>query len=134
MFKLDHIAISVVSASETIKFYQALDFVVTASYESEDKSLRIFTLKDKDGGILELLNYTESFPAPEHTHTVNTDLPVIGVKQFGLCVDSITNALKTLQEKGFAGETTINKGRLGRDWFFIKDPNGILLEIIETNS
>ena len=28
-------------------------------------------------------------------------------------------------------EITITKGRLGKPYFFIKDPNGILMEIIE---
>lgn len=28
-------------------------------------------------------------------------------------------------------EVTISKGRLGKPYFFIKDPNGILMEIIE---
>lgn len=28
-------------------------------------------------------------------------------------------------------EIIINKGRLGKPYFFIKDPNGILMEIIE---
>jgi len=130
MFKIDHVSLSVIDAVKTIAFYEALDFNVTNSYKADDGSLEIHTLTDKDGVILELFCFTSYQPAPEHTHNLNTDLPVIGVKHFGLRVASIDSAVDALIEKGFASNVKTNTGRLGRNYFFIKDPNGILLEII----
>jgi len=131
MFQIDHVSISVKNISQSIAFYATLGFKTANSYTKNDGSLRIHTLKDKSGVMLELINYTSYKPAPAHTHNLNTDLNVIGIKHFGLRVISVTEALKKLRNKGFIPHTRIMKGRLGRDYFFIKDPNGILLEIIQ---
>ncbi len=40
-------------------------------------------------------------------------------------------AKKFIEENRLNEKNTINKGRLGKTYFFIKDPNGILMEIIE---
>lgn len=82
--------------------------------------------------ILELFCYKEYKPAPEATHATATDLPIIGTKHFGLQVDSINRAKEELIKKGLADtDTVITTGRTGPLYFFIKDPDGILVEIIE---
>ena len=131
MFQIDHVAISVKDIRKSIAFYESLDFKVTDSHISNDGSSRLYTLKDKAGIMLELINYTHYHHAPHHSHNLNTDLHVIGVKHFGLRVDYIHKAYAKLKKKGFIPHTRVHAGRLGRDYFFIKDPNGILLEIIE---
>ena len=131
MFQIDHVCLSVENVEKSIAFYEALDFKTANSYKAPGGSLEIHTLKDKAGAILELFHYASHKPAPEHTRDHNTDLPVVGIKHFGLRVVSIEKALKALNEKGFASDVKISTGRLGRDYFFIADPSGILVEIIE---
>ena len=60
------------------------------------------------------------------------DLKTIGNKHFGLGVKDINKA-KDFVEKNRINDDEINikEGRLGKPYFFIKDPNGILMEIIE---
>jgi len=134
MFSIDHVSISVADAQKSVEFYKALDFTESNSYEAPDGSLKIIMLKDKNGAMLELFCHSAPSKAPEHTHDHITDLSVIGVKHFGLRVDSLERAVDALIRKGFADVINISEGRLGRNYFFIKDPNGILLEIIESGT
>jgi glyoxylase I family protein len=133
VFSIDHVSISVADAQRSVEFYRALDFTESNSYEAPDGALKIIMLKDKNGMMLELFFCTHS-KTPEHSHDHIADLSVIGVKHFGLRVDSIERAVRALVQKGFAADIRINTGRLGRNYFFIKDPNGIPLEIIESGT
>lgn len=65
-------------------------------------------------------------------HATSTDLPAIGAKHFGLKVDSIEAARDELAAKGIVKpDIQITQGRTGPRYFFIEDPDGILVEILE---
>ena len=83
--------------------------------------------------ILEIFHYhQEEKPLPEHSKNLEVDLKTVGNKHFGLGVKNIEKAKKFVEENNLNdSEIIINKGRLGKPYFFIKDPNGILMEIIE---
>ena len=69
---------------------------------------------------------------PDSIYSTATDLPVVGTKHFGLRVDSIEAAKADLVSKGLVQpETQIINGRTGPKYFFIADPDGILVEIAE---
>lgn len=58
-------------------------------------------------------------------------MKVKGSKHLGLQVQDVECAANYLVEAGLVNEKpTICEGRLGRPHFFIKDPNGIFVEII----
>ena len=64
-------------------------------------------------------------------NTLGEDLKVKGAKHLGLQVQDVEKAACYLVESGLIDEKpTISEGRLGRPYFFIKDPNGIFVEII----
>ena len=83
--------------------------------------------------ILELFCYDLNYPAPESTTSLTTDLPRIGTKHFAIKVDSIDDAKKFVIEKGIIQDIEITRGTNGLSYFFIKDPDGILFELIEDN-
>lgn len=84
--------------------------------------------------ILELFCYKDFTSAPNTIHATDTDLPIIGTKHFGLRVESIGAARDDLAAKGIvAADIAINQGRTGPRYFFIEDPDGILVEVIEDN-
>jgi glyoxylase I family protein len=85
----------------------------------------------KSIAFLEIFWYRDQVSAPESAGSLTTDLPRIGVKHFALEVDSIHEAKKFVENRGIASNVKIQQGRTGVTYFFIKDPNEILVEILE---
>lgn len=131
MYRFHHIALSVTDRKRSITFYQQLGFKEVHHWQADDQSLTITHLRN-DNMILELFCYHDYKPAPDTIHATATDLPIIGTKHFGLQVDSIEQAKDELISKGIADpDTEVTHGRTGPLYFFIKDPDGILVEIME---
>ena len=130
-FQLHHIAISVKDAQISEDFYALFGFERVHRWEAEDKSLQIIHLKNNEGIILELFCYASPEDLPTSATSTKTDLPIIGVKHFGLRVESVEKAKEAIQKQGISIVTDITKGRTGPLYFFIKDPDGILVEIMQ---
>lgn len=130
MFSLHHVALSVTDLDASIAFYSVLDFKPVYRWHAEDDSLMIVHLK-LGGFLLELFCFTNPSAAPVSSQELASDLPRIGIKHFGLRVADIHAALAQLQAQGLADGVQVVKGRTGIDYFFIKDPDAILLEIVQ---
>jgi glyoxylase I family protein len=131
MYTFHHVCLSVSDRARSVAFYEKLGFGEVYLWEAPDKSLSITHLKNQ-AMILELFCYADSQPAPESIHDTATDLPVIGTKHFCLQVDSIEAARQDLAAKGMVdANTEIKQGRTGPRFFFIADPDGILVEIMQ---
>lgn len=131
MYSIHHVAISVSDRLISIAFYEKLGFKEVYLWEAEDRSLSITHLQ-LDNFLLELFCYSPFLQAPESIHATATDLPIIGTKHFGLRVDSIETARADLASKEIVDkDVAITQGRTGPRYFFIEDPDGILVEIIE---
>lgn len=130
MFGIDHYAISVSDSEKSRKFYEKLGFQTVKEYQADDGSVRILQM-EKDGFLLEMFYYPDSEPTPDFVETLNTDLHVNGAKHMALAVEDPQEAAEYLLREGLIREMpVINEGCLGRPYFFIKDPNGIFVEII----
>ncbi len=130
MFNVDHYAISVKNMDESIAFYEKLDFSVIKDWTSDDRAVRIAQMSNGIF-ILEMFCYRDGMPLPEFVKGLNFDLQVAGSKHMGLWVEDLEKAADYLLAQGMIEKKpAINKGRLGRDYFFIKDPTGIFVEII----
>ncbi len=129
MFNFNHVTISVGNLEKTINFYKKFGFIIHKEYHDENVDIVMLKLNNM---ILEIFHYIENNKLPEHSKNLNIDLKTIGNKHFGLGVKDIEIAKKFIEENKLNDdEIIINKGRLGKPYFFIKDPNGILMEIIE---
>lgn len=134
MFAADHYAISVGDVEKSIAFYEKLEFCVIKDYQAEDGSVRIVQMQNGDF-ILEMFAYPDSEKLPDFVNTLGEDLKVKGAKHFGLQVQDVEKAACYLLEAGIINKMPeICKGRLGRPYFFIKDPNGIFVEIISSKT
>ncbi len=102
-------------------------------WQAENGNLAIVQMKLGDM-LLELFCYAEPKPAPESTRQLESDLKRIGIKHFGLRTKNIEATRKQLIEFGLCDEgTVINHGLTGIDYLFLKDPDGIFVEIVQDN-
>lgn len=130
MFNIAHVTISVTNIEKTLEFYKQFGFKEFKAWDAEDNSLKIRMLKLNDM-LLEIFCYKNYSDLPNTATSTATDLPVLGTKHFALGVQNIEKAKNWVIDNKIANEVTINVGRLGKPYFFIKDPDGILVEIIE---
>jgi len=130
MFTIHHVALSVTDIQKSINFYAIFGFEVAYTWQSEDKAIQISHLKLGET-FLELFCFKNYQEAPESSKELMTDLPRIGVKHFGLKVKSVHETKKFVLDSGYEGDIEIIRGKTEVDYFFIKDPDGILLEFIQ---
>ena len=129
MFSFNHVTISAENLEKTLEFYRKFGFENHKEYHDENVYILMLKLKDM---VLEIFYYQEREELPEHSKNLGVDLKTTGNKHFGLGVKNIMEAKKFVEDNQLNdSEIIINKGRLGKPYFFIKDPNGILMEIIE---
>ena len=133
-FGIDHYAISVADADKSIAFYGLFGYNKIIDYVAEDNSVRIVHMI-KNGMIIEFFEYKQHNVLPEFVNDLGTDLKTIGAKHLGLSVENLEEAARYLIEKNvLESMPVINHGRLGRDYFFVKDPDGIFVEIIQARA
>jgi len=127
-----HIALSVSNLEKSIAFYGRL-FGFKCSDVCDDKTskLKIALLK-KDRVALELFQFQQYNSLPEYRKDLNNDLKTLGVKHFAFEVDNIESEFERLKKAGVEFATDIGVLEAGLRYFFIKDPDGIFVELIET--
>lgn len=129
MFSFNHVAISVDNLDKTLNFYKKFGFEKYKEYHNDDIDIVMIRL---GGIIIEVFHYNENNKLPEYSKNLATDLKTIGNKHFAIGVKDINEAKKFVEDNKLNdSEIIIKNGRLGKPYFFIKDPNGILMEIIE---
>lgn len=129
LFEFNHVTLSVSDMNKSVDFYKKFGFSLEKEYETND--MKIVWMK-LNGIVLEMFWYKNHNELPNHSKTLNEDLMTVGNKHFGLGVKSIEYAIKFIKENNLCNdEITITEGRMGKRYFFIKDPDGILFEIIE---
>lgn len=129
-FKIHHISINVSNLASSLNFYYSLGFVECHKYCSADDSIKIIHLS-KDKFILELFHYSV---APT-TKTIPNNIEhnaFVGIEHFSLHTTNIENAYKALN-KYIMPDNGIQLGRTGIRFFFINDPDGNRIEIVEDN-
>lgn len=129
-FKAHHVAISVSNIKKSTEFYANFGFKNVKFWRSERNDLTIVHMKLKDF-ILELFSYAEYKPLPDVAKEIGTDLPELGVKHFALQIDSLEKARDFFLKMNLATNIEIKEGRTGIKYFFVRDPDGILVEFVE---
>lgn len=125
-----HTAISVRNLDETLHFYEALGFRQVHRYDDPDK----VGIKLKLGiSFLEIFAYHKNRDCEPLENELGNDLDKIGIKHIALTTDDVDAALAELKEKGLATDQTTILTKGDSRFFFIKDPDGMWVEIIKDN-
>lgn len=127
-----HVGISVYNMEESIEWYKKnLDFEVS----KEDGFVpplgaKIVFMKNKDIDFeIELFEYKEPKPLPEERKTPNSDLQTVGTKHLAVQTKDMAAVKERFEKNGvdIAHEVTMD----GESVMFVRDCNGVLIEIIQ---
>ena len=122
-----HLSIQSKDLELSEKFYYLLKFEKV--YEYEDDILEIINLKN-GFCILEIFSYKSSEQNGQKPE-IETNIPLDGVRHFALKVPSVERAKRDIILKGIDLYKDTTEGKTGIKHFFIKDPDGTLIEIVE---
>lgn len=126
---LHHIALSVRDAQASIEFYSHFGFTEAVVWRADDATLAIHQLMNHEGVMLELFVYAASVQKPRIHNTVGNNLEEIGIKHLGMRVDNLDEFRVAIN--GIGEVTDIVMGRTGFRYFFVKDPDGNWVEVVE---
>jgi len=131
MFSIHHVALTVKDLDKSIEFYSLFGFKPITSPISIDENLKVVHLK-KDNFILEIFSFERL--KPHNKNELLKDLKKAGFRHIAFKVDDINKVLMKMKEYGLAKEDiTVKKGKTGILYFFITDPDGNFVEIVQDN-
>lgn len=124
-----HIGISVADLSVSVPWYETvLGFCQVRGYWADSLKAQICFLS-RDGFELELFQYECPRPLPPERRHPDTDLQTVGTKHLAFRVDNLSAMLLRLNCLGVdIAHRTI---AAGKQVCFIRDPDGILIELIQ---
>jgi glyoxylase I family protein len=125
-FRIHHISINVSDLVKSQNFYQFLGFSECHYYC--DDNLKITHLMKGDF-ILELFHYSSSPINKTVTRGIEHS-DFVGIEHFSLQTDNIENAYNLLKDY-IEKDSGIQLGRTDIRFFFITDPDGNRIEIVE---
>ena len=129
--EIDHIALSVSNIARSASFYgKHFGLKRSEKYRHQEAGLSIAILK-KGNICLELFEFKKHKVLPKYRKTIDSDLRTVGVKHFSFKVVDIEGAFKRLKKASVPCATDLRVFDNGRRYFFIKDPDGNLLELME---
>lgn len=128
---LGHIALSVSNLKRSEAFYGKFFGVrCVARYPRQDKGLTIVVLR-KESLTLELFEFKKRKALPQYRKALDSDLRTLGVKHFSVEVDNVTSWFKKFKKAKCAFATDLRTFDNGKRYFFVKDPDGIMIEFME---
>jgi catechol 2,3-dioxygenase-like lactoylglutathione lyase family enzyme len=130
-YSAHHFALSVRKIEASAGFYSVFGFKLAVQWEAPDGSLRLAHLVGRDGRIIELFEYASNAASPQLELGMGNDLETLGVKHFGLRVSNLEEVHREFAEAKYDGLTEIRHGRTKVDYFFLRDPDGIWVEVVQ---
>lgn len=128
-----HVGVSVYSMEESLAWYEKnLDFKL---YKDDGfvppLGARICFI-EKDGFSIELFEYEAPKPLPEDRLEPNSDLKTVGTKHMAFAVDDMDGLKQKFAENGV--DIAMEGNMEGNKIMFIRDCNGVLIELIENRN
>ena len=125
-----HIGISVYDMAESVRWYgENLGFSLVKDDGYVPPLEAHICFLERDGFQIELFQYKSPKPLPEDRQTPNSDLQTVGTKHIAFQVADMAETRALLVKNGvdIAHEVTMG----GESVMFIRDCNGVLIELIQ---
>ena len=129
--KFGHVAISVANLQRSVSFYRRVFGLVCKEKYGHPALGMVIALLKKGDIALELFEFKKRVPLPRYRKKLKSDLHTLGVKHFSIEVDAIERFYKKLKKSRVGIEIPLSVFDSGARYFFIKDPDGILVEVME---
>lgn len=126
-----HISMSVSSADDSISFYSRFGFQPAVQWTSPAGDLAIHQLISESGVMIELFEYLANRECAPLETAEGNDLERIGLKHFGLRVSDLSAVRSAAEADSWGPMTEVKHARTGFDYFFIQDPDGNWVEIVQ---
>lgn len=132
-FMQHHCALSVRDIDESATFYNLFGFKLVLRWTAPDESLTIVHLARDDGFILELFQYESNRKLGRLSLAVGNDLGRLGMKHIAFQVDDLSSVAEEFRRMNYGEMTEMQDGRTGIRYFFVADPDGNWVEIVQDN-
>lgn len=126
-----HFTLSVRDIETSTQFYRIFGFRPVLEWSGDGGVLVITHLLGPSDLILEMFRYERNADHPSLANDVGNDLERIGVKHIAFTVPDIHSAYTRLQGMKAGALTEVKRGRTGIDYFFVSDPDGNWVEIVQ---
>lgn len=125
--RVDHVAVAVSDLKQSVEWYeQYLGCKLKDEYHSGEWHIAVLKLGEFE---IELIQLDETNSLPEYRESVMSDIKTLGVKHFAIIVDDLDKTIRTLEKRGVEIAHKPEKAGLGGWFAFIKDCDGILIEL-----
>lgn len=130
-YAVHHFTVSVRDIDTAASFYGVFGFRLALRWTAPDRSLSIAHLANGDGLILEMFQYADNQDRALPELEAGNNLRNLGVKHIAFRVPDVSAARAELLSMRCGGLTEIQHGRTGVEYFFISDPDGNWVEILQ---
>jgi catechol 2,3-dioxygenase-like lactoylglutathione lyase family enzyme len=128
--KIHHVALTVSNIKNSIEWYQKIfNAEVLARYTKNESEIAHIKIGDVR---LELFEYgANTKTLPDYRKNLLDDLHVVGTKHVCIEVSDLLTLKGELEERGVEFGSEVDTAGFGGQYFFIKDPDGILIELYQ---
>lgn len=130
-YAVHHVTLSVRDIDKSAQFYSIFGFKLVLRWIASDGSLIIAHFAREDGLLMEMFQYAENAEEPRLEPEVGNNLGRLGVKHIAFMASDVRAARAELLAVECGELTQIKLGRTGVEYFFVADPDGNWVEIVE---